>query len=367
MVIVHCFQSTRSERTSFDHDTVTPQRSLSLTTPEGAEQSSAGTSTGGRPSIENDPGWACTKRIGLTLCFLAFILMCTVGAKFLIQGPVVIDSSRAGKAEAAAYFLFTELIFVAFAMALFFTGVACLRTRTNAYLLRQFNQYIMSSSSTTAVPGGAMNGMQPRHDAYDFEYYDETNPPPGGLGSPTRGHHHHLHHSLHHGGFHHYRHHRSDGSLLEGEFGSGGDLSQSFHGAGPIHYPPHNSSSSSRHGRSKPPPYHIALYLPLPEGMDEQRTVYHSPTYENNPNSANNMDQDGKPNKTDGSGDGIGFIDSSSIKDAQDAAGGNNVNYSGTNYTSNDDRNSSSRNGRGEETTNHDNRSETPPPPYEQL
>ncbi|ODN04360.1 Gamma-glutamyltransferase 5 [Orchesella cincta] len=152
-------RSTRSEHTSFDRDTITPQRSLSLTSPEtGGDQSSHVTS--GRPSLENDPSWACTKRVGLTLCFLAFILLGTVGAKFMIQGPGVIDTSRTGKAEAAAYFLFTELIFVAFAMALFFTGVACLRKRTNDYLLRQFNQYILNTSATPGGAGGRWEGFQ---------------------------------------------------------------------------------------------------------------------------------------------------------------------------------------------------------------
>lgn len=347
-------QSTRSERTSFDRDTATPQRSLSLTSPEtGGEQSSRGTSTGGRPSLDNDPGWACTKRVGLTLCFLAFILLGTVGAKFMIQGPGVIDT---GKAEAAAYFLFTELIFVAFAMALFFTGVACLRKRTNDYLLRQFNQYIMNSSATTGVSGGQI-GTIPGQDAFDFEYYDGAHPPVGGGSPSSRGHHHHLHHNLHHGGFHGYRHHPSNGSLIEeGDFGNGGELAQSphnFHGAGPIHYPAHyggGSNAGGRHGRSKPPPYHIALYLPLPElGGGGGNT----PTEEN----VNNNEQDGGKF---GGKDGIGFIDTSG-KDAQDTAPGLNVTFS-----NNSNENRDSRNG-GEGSAERDNRTETPPPPYEQL
>ncbi|CAL8123127.1 unnamed protein product [Orchesella dallaii] len=356
-------RSTRSEHTSFDRDTITPQRSLSLTSPEtGGDQSSRVTS--GRPSLENDPSWACTKRVGLTLCFLAFILLGTVGAKFMIQGPGVIDTSRTGKAEAAAYFLFTELIFVAFAMALFFTGVACLRKRTNDYLLRQFNQYILNTSATPGAAGGAMGGI-PGQDAYDFEYYDGGIPPSAssmipGAGSPNRNPHHHHHHHAHHGGFHNYRHQRSVGSLMEeGDYGEG-DLASppNFHGAGPIHYPPHyngsNGGNSSRHGRSKPPPYHIALYLPLPEGMGGGSSP------EESRSGNNNYDQDG--NKSSKSGDAIGFIDSSSVKDAQDA--GAVVNYSGSN--SNDNRDSNA-DGNGDGNHHQDNRSETPPPPYEQL
>lgn len=359
----------RSEHTSFDRETITPQRSISLTSPEAAEQSSAGTSSGGRPSLEQDPGWACTKRVGLTLCFLAFILLGTVGAKFMIQGPGVIDTSRTGKAEAAAYFLFTELIFVAFAMALFFIGVSCLRKRTNDYLLRQFNQYILSSSSVPAGSGRGTHGnLAPGQEPYDYEYYEGTHHPPGSNGSPSRGHHHHLHHTVHHGGFHHYRHHRSNGSLLEeGEFGSAADLAQSqhsFNGAGPIHYPAHYGNGSNNSRRSKPPPYHIALYLPLPEGMGGS-----SPIEDNNANTSNPL-SDGKSSKLIGASDGIGFIDSSSIKDAQDAAGGNNVHYIGSLESStNENRDSSSRNtGAGAGDTNDESRrSETPPPPYEQL
>lgn len=287
----------------------------------------------------------------------------------MIQGPGVIDTSRTGKAEAAAYFLFTELIFVAFAMALFFTGVACLRKRTNDYLLRQFNQYILSSSGTPAGPSGSatLGNIPPGQDTYDFEYFDGSHPA-GGNGSPSRAHHHHLHHNLHHGGFHAYRHHRSNGSLLEeGDFGSG-DLAGNFNGAGPIHYPAHygNSSSSSRYARSKPPPYHIALYLPLPEGMGGAS----SPT-DDGTTITNLEQQDGKSiNKSSGASDGIDFIDSSSIKDAQDVTGGNNVVYCPTENSSRNVGDSNQRNsdvGDSAEQQQQRNRSETPPPPYEQL
>ena len=41
-----------------------------------------------------DPAWARTKLIGLTLCFLAFILLSTVAAKFVIEGNFYFKSIK---------------------------------------------------------------------------------------------------------------------------------------------------------------------------------------------------------------------------------------------------------------------------------
>lgn len=67
-----------------------------------------------------DPGWRRTKRIGLTLCFMAFILLSTVAAKFVIEGPWLIDRQpRHERTEATIYFFLTELIFIVFAVGEF--------------------------------------------------------------------------------------------------------------------------------------------------------------------------------------------------------------------------------------------------------
>lgn len=93
-----------------------------------------------------------------------------VAAKFVIEGPWLIDKSpRSERTEATIYFFLTEIIFVLFAMALFFAGVTCLRKRTNAYLLRQFNDYIMHSTPQT---GGRMG-----------DYFGNTGGESGATGS----------------------------------------------------------------------------------------------------------------------------------------------------------------------------------------
>lgn len=107
-----------------------------------------------------------SKQLGLTLCFMGFILLCTVAGKFIIEGPGVIDASRrpvsgvstiGGSKRTLSFFFVSELIFLVFALGLFLTGVTCLRKRTNAYLLRQFRQHIINARNPEVSienPGG---------------------------------------------------------------------------------------------------------------------------------------------------------------------------------------------------------------------
>jgi len=213
-----------------------------------------------------DPSWKRTKRIGLTLCFMAFILMSTVAAKFFIEGPGIIDKApKSERTESAIYFFLTELIFVAFAMALFFTGITCLRKRTNAYLLRQFNQYIMQSSNANGrnssrrgyfdsdSPTGGIRNSSPDDPSASTDRINShvNNSLIGNVGLHSLHSHHHI---MDERSFHHLNHH-------------------------PHYLPPFDThvmmnvgaleSSRFTDGYAKPPPYHIALYLPAPDNQQQ--------------------------------------------------------------------------------------------------
>lgn len=197
-------------------------------------------------SSQSDPAWKRTKRIGLTLCFMAFILLSTVAAKFVIEGPWLIDKTpRSERTEATIYFFLTELIFVAFAMALFFTGVTCLRKRTNAYLLRQFNQYILQTSP---------------HGSGTTEFFHAGGRNPNQVGMPTM-----------------------PGSNVGGGHINpvGGNINPQEER--PFAYLPSLETSLLMNveqnpnlvGCSKPPPYHIALYLPVPDDYSSTSSKDH--------------------------------------------------------------------------------------------
>jgi hypothetical protein len=183
-------------------------------------------SSGSNTSI-NDPKWNRTKRIGLTLCFMSFVLLSTVAAKFVIEGPLLLDKSlRHERSEPTLYFFIIEFIFVLVAMALFFAGVTCLRKRTNAYLLRQFNQYIMQTSHGE---GGFFDGTGTAR------------------GPAAPGNHHPMV----------INPNQSNDRSFHPNFLPQNHLLN-------MHISVAESPNFLMSGLGKPPPYHIALYLPAP-------------------------------------------------------------------------------------------------------
>ncbi|XP_035714534.1 uncharacterized protein LOC110858561 isoform X3 [Folsomia candida] len=292
------------------------------------------TSTGTNSMV--DPAWKRTKRIGLTLCFMAFILLSTVAAKFVIEGPWLIDKTpRSERTEATIYFFLTEVIFILFAMGLFFAGVTCLRKRTNAYLLRQFNEYILQTSPHGTGPMGSPN------------YFGRgTNGEMSGIGIGGP--------SLQHQAAH-------TGGMMGMNPNIGGD--RPFLGP---HYLPSlenhlinmhisvaESSNFVMSGLSKPPPYHIALYLPVPDELCEITTSTGSKEATPEPKPR----QPQQHNSQSSSWISSCLVDNEeTLKTDEDSA---------------DDDDNDGVEGRPRKKRrrddDHDGRSETPPPPYGQL
>jgi hypothetical protein len=202
------------------------------------------------------------------------ILLGTVAVKFLIEGPGLIDTTRRGATqETAVYFIFTEIGFLTFALALFITGVACLRKRTNAYLLRQFNQHLLHTSRNESrstplnsddlfldTPGDEESGGSLTH-ANDESPFTNLHHHPEGLSPITTPVHNCVFHS----------------ALITSGSGRRGHRLLSD-GRPPRRCPHfHNSAAAAQLLKQQPPPYNVALYLPLPnhdQDQDQDTTTF---------------------------------------------------------------------------------------------